>query len=171
MGGDDRFYNNIFVGNDGLEDVGTAHYNEYTTSLEEYIDTVQQKSGDHEKFHSVEQPVYINHNAYFNGASAFEREKENIVESHFDPKVKIEEEGNEVYLTFILPENFESILGDIQTTEKLRKVRIVDADFENPNGSEVILDTDYLDQHRSGKIQLGPIANLQKGENRVKVWG
>lgn len=170
-GGDDRFYNNIFIGDDSLEDVGTSHFNGYTTSLEEYIETVQQKSGDHEKFHSVEQPVYINHNAYFNGASAFEREKENIVESQFDPKVKIEEEGNEVYLTFILPENFESILGDIQTTEKLRKVRIVDADFENPDGSEVILDTDYLDQHRSGKIQLGPIANLQKGKNRVKVWG
>jgi hypothetical protein len=172
-GGDDRFYNNIFIGADGLEDVGTAHYNGYTTSLEEYIETVHQEPGDHDHqaFNKVEQPVYINRNAYLNGAKSFEREQEKIIADQFDPKLSIVEEGNEVYLSCELPEDFEKMLGQVQTTKTLNRVRIVDADFENPNGSEVTLDTDYLGEKRSEKGVLGPISKLQKGKNYVKVWG
>lgn len=170
-GGDDRFYNNIFIGDEDLEDVGTAHYNGYTTSLEEYIETVHQEPGDHEAFNKVDQPVYINHNAYLNGAKSFEREKEKIVADRFDPKLSIIEEGDKVYLSCELPEDFEKMLGEVQTTKTLNRVRIVDADFENPDGSEVTVDTDYLGEKRSEKSELGPISRLQKGKNHVKVWG
>ena len=64
-GGDDRFYNNIFIGGDGIEDVGTSHFKGYATSLEEYIENVHKEHGDHVRFNAVEQPVYINNNAYF----------------------------------------------------------------------------------------------------------
>src|SRR5699024_10927717 len=170
-GGDDRFYNNIFIGNDNIEGVGTAHFNGYTTSIEEYIDTVHQENGDHEIFQTVEQPVYINLNAYFKGAKAFNKENKNVKSPHFDPKLKIEEEGNEVYLSCELPEDFEDMLGDVQTTHTLYRVRIADADFENPDGSEVALDTDYLGKQRLTKSVLGPIAALKKGGNRIKIWG
>ncbi|MER2060415.1 MAG: right-handed parallel beta-helix repeat-containing protein [Niallia sp.] len=170
-GGDDRFYNNIFVGDEKLEDVGTSHYNGYTASLEEYIETVHQEDGDHESFNKVEQPVYINRNAYLNGAESFEREEERLVENTFNPSLKIVEEGTEVYLSVELPENFDTILGEVQTTQTLERVRIVDANFENPDGSEVALNTDYLGELREGKSVLGPISTLKKGENYVKVWG
>lgn len=170
-GGDDRFYNNIFIGDSNFEGVGTAHYNGYTASLEEYIETVKQEPGDHEAFHKVNQPVYINHNAYFNGAASFEREKDKLEVNRFDPKLRIIEEGNEVYLSCELPDDFENILGEIQSTGTLPRVRIVDADFENPDGSEVTLDTDYLGKQRKEKSVLGPIVDLKNGENYVKVWG
>ncbi|WP_339234394.1 right-handed parallel beta-helix repeat-containing protein [Oceanobacillus sp. FSL W7-1281] len=170
-GGDDRFYNNIFIGDSNFEGVGTAHYNGYTASLEEYIETVKQEPGDHEAFHKVNQPVYINHNAYFNGAASFEREKDKLEVNRFDPKLRIIEEGNEVYLSCELPDDFENILGEIQSTGTLPRVRIVDADFENPDGSEVTLDTDYLGKQRTEKSVLGPIVDLKNGENYVKVWG
>lgn len=185
-GGDDRFYNNIFIGDDsikvaGFEDsnpfeikneyVGTAHYNGYTTSLEEYIETVDQEGGDHRTFHKVEQPVYINRNAYFNGAESFERENEKAVADNFNPEIKIIEEGNEGYLSIELPEDFESLLGEIQSTKTLGRARIVDAEFENPDGSEVIVDKDLLGNQRAEKSVLGPITNLQAGKNYIKVWG
>lgn len=170
-GGDDRFYNNIFIGDRDLEDVGTAHFNGYTISLEEYIETVHQESGDHEVFQKVEQPVYINDNAYFNGAKPFDKENENVESEHFDPQLRIEEVGNEVYLSCKLPEDFEKMLGEVQSTHTLGKVRIVDAEFENPDGSKVTLDTDYLGNRKLEQGVLGPIANLQKGENHIKVWG
>lgn len=170
-GGDDRFYNNIFIGGDSLEGVGTDHYNGYTTSLEEYIETVHQVPGDHESFNKVEQPVYINDNAYFNGARPFEREKKNLVDERFNPNLRIIEEGNEVYLSIELPDDFETLLGEIQTTETLKRVRIVDADFENPDGSEVTVDADLLGETRPEKSVVGPIADLRKGSNRIKVWG
>ncbi|MFD1065715.1 right-handed parallel beta-helix repeat-containing protein [Oceanobacillus locisalsi] len=170
-GGDDRFYNNIFIGDTDLEGVGTAHYNGYTASLEEYIETVKQEPGDHQAYHKVNQPVYINRNAYFNGATSFERENDKIEKNRFDPELRIIEEGNEVYLSCELPDDFESLLGEIQSTETLPPVRIVDADFEDPNGNEVTLDTDYLGNQKSEKSVLGPIADLKKGKNHVKIWG
>ncbi|MRH43565.1 hypothetical protein GH741_12830 [Aquibacillus halophilus] len=169
--GDDRFYNNIFIGDDHLEGVGTDHFNGYTTSLEEYIETVHKDEGDHEAFNEIEQPVYINHNAYLNGANSFDREKENVVAADFNPNLEIIEDGNDVYLSVELPKEFENLLGEIQTTQSLKRVRIVDAEFENPDGSEVTVDTDYLGEKRSDKSNLGPISQLQAGKNRIKVWG
>ncbi|MGP4060508.1 right-handed parallel beta-helix repeat-containing protein [Halobacillus sp. H74] len=170
-GGDDRYYNNIFIGEEGLKEVGTVHYNGYTASIEEYIEVVHQNPGDHEAFNSVEQPVYINHNAYLNGAESFERENEKITADQFDPDLNLIEEGDEVYLSFVLPDNFEEMLGSVQTTQTLNRVRIVDADFENPDGSEVTLDKDYLGEKRQEKSVLGPITKLQRGRNYIKVWG
>lgn len=185
-GGDDRYYNNIFVGDssitiNGLDTsvpteitndyVGTVHYNGYTTSMEEYMEKVDEKGGDHRTFHSVEQPVYINRNAYYNGAEAFEKEQENMVEKTFNPGLEIIEEGEEVYLSIELPENFESLTGEIQNTGKLGRTLIVDAEFENPDGSEFIADQDLLGEQRQDKSVLGPVDKLQAGKNYIKVWG
>lgn len=169
-GGDDRFYNNIFVGAEGLDGVGTSHYENYTTSLEEYIEEVHKTPGDHVAFNKVEQPVYINDNMYLNGAKPFDKEKNHHVDMSFDPKVSIIEEGNEVYLSCELPKDFESLYGKIHSTDTLPRVRIVDAEFENPDGGKVILDTDYLDKQKDGESTLGPISSLKKGKNKIKIW-
>ncbi|HLQ70184.1 MAG TPA: right-handed parallel beta-helix repeat-containing protein [Bacillota bacterium] len=169
-GGDDRFYNNIFIGAGHLKDVGTNHFNGYTTSLKEYIEKVDQTSGDHEVFQTVEQPVYINHNAYFNGAKAFDKENENINIPSFNPGLRIEEERNGVYLSCDLPEDIEESFGDIHTTHTLKEVRIADADFEHPDGSHITLDTDYIGNQKLEKNELGAINDLRKGKNRVKIW-
>ncbi|MBY0099655.1 right-handed parallel beta-helix repeat-containing protein [Mesobacillus maritimus] len=170
-GGDDRFINNIFVGDEGLEKVGTSHFNGYTTSLEEYIATVNEGGGDHHEFNKVEQPVYINHNAYLNGSEAFERENAKLESTKFNPNLEIVEEGNEVYLSIELPEDIETFLGEVQSTNTLERVRIVDAEFVNPDGSEVILNTDLLGNQREEKSVIGPIANLKAGKNYLKIWG
>lgn len=169
-GGDDRFYNNIFIGKDGLEGVGTSHYKNYTTSLEEYIEKVHETPGDLEAFMKVEQPVYINKNAYFNGAEPFEREKDKLIDRDFDPKLRIIDKGEEVYLSCQLPDSFEDFLGEIHSTKTLERVRIVDAEFENPDGSELVLDTDFLDNKKAEKSPIGPIAQLKKGDNYIRVW-
>jgi len=170
-GGDDRFFNNIFIGDDGLEDVGTVHYNGYTTSLEEYIEKVHEQEGDHQAFNQVEQPVYINNNAYFKGANSFERENEKLEDHNFNPNLEIIEEGDEVYLSLELPEGFGRFLGEIHSTNTLERVRIVDAEFENPDGSVLSLETDLVGNQREEKSVIGPIAQLKEGKNYIKVWG
>lgn len=169
-GGDDRWFNNIFIGDEKLEDVGTSHYNGYTTSLEEFIDSVHDTTrSDHGGSNNVEQPVYINHNAYLNGALPFDREETNLV-SNDNPEFKLVEEGGEVYIELHLPDNFEEFLGGIHSTQTLERVRLTDAEFENPNGSKVVLDTDLLGNIKEGQTVLGPLSNLKKGSNRIKVW-
>ncbi|MDZ5784231.1 right-handed parallel beta-helix repeat-containing protein [Marinococcus luteus] len=170
-GGDDRYFNNLFIGDKDLKGVGTGHYNGYTASLEEYIDTVNDFSADHKAFNNVEQPVYINNNAYLNGAEPFEREEQKLTADHFDPKLEIIEKGSEVYLYCELPEDFEQMPGDIQSTETLPRTRIVDADFESPDGSELILNEDYYGNKKNEKEAVGPINDLKPGENYIKVWG
>ena len=170
FGGDDRFYNNIFIGDAHLERVGTAHFNGYTASLEEYIETVHRDDRDHAGYNEVEQPVYINQNIYLNGATSFEREVDKIEDYSNNPELKIIEEGNEVYLSVELPEEFESFKGKIHSTETLERVRIVDAEFENPDGSEVILNVDFLGNKKEGDSNVGPIAKLKSGKNHIKIW-
>ncbi|HWJ76711.1 MAG TPA: right-handed parallel beta-helix repeat-containing protein [Niallia sp.] len=169
-GGDDRFYNNIFIGDDELEDVGTSHYNGYPTSLEEYIETVHLDPGDHEAFNKVEQPVYINNNVYLNGATSFEREEDKLELKEFNPQLDIIEEEEEVYLSIELPEGYDSMLGDIQTTKTLSRARIVDADFDDPEGKEVTLNIDFLGERSGEQSRVGPIGKLANGKNYVKVW-
>lgn len=171
-GGDDRFYNNIFIGKESVENVGTDHYNGSPTSLEEYIEKVDgQGNVDLELFLNVEQPVYINHNIYLNGAKAFDREEEHVILEEFDPEFAIVEEGDEVYLICNLPDEFASFRGKIHSTKTLPRVRLADCDYENPDGSDLILDIDYLGDKKSEKSKIGPIEKLEKGYNRIKVWG
>lgn len=93
-----------------------------------------------------------------------------LIEKNFDPKVSIIEEEDEVYLSIELPDAFDSFTGEIHSTDTLARERIVDAEFDRPDGSKLVLDTDYLDNHKENKCTLGPIASLKKDNNYIRVW-
>jgi len=169
--GDDRVYQNIFTGTSPTGTAGTSGYDGYTTSLEEYIEKVKALGrGDHDIFIEVEQPVYISDNVYFNGAEAFEKEAEKLVMPDFDTEFELEFVGEEVFLNITLPKDFESQKSDPHSTKSLHRVRIVDVDFDNPDGTMLILDSDYLDTLTGAKVNPGPLSCLKSGKNRVKVW-
>lgn len=171
-GGDDRYYNNLFVGVKDVENCGTAVYNPNTASYEEYVEQVlSQGVGDLQMFQKVEQPVYISGNAYLNGAEGFDREKGGYTDKAFDPGVKIVEDGDEVFLEINMNEALLDVPTKIASTETLGTVRIVDAIFDDPHGNPIVLDTDYVGARRSEKPVVGPIEKLKAGVNRIKVWG
>ncbi|MEB7506733.1 right-handed parallel beta-helix repeat-containing protein [Staphylococcus xylosus] len=169
-GGDDRFYNNIFIGQEGILNVGTEIYNGYNTSLSEFKEAVAKEEGDHESFHKIKQPVYIEDNAYFNKANQFNREDRNFVDENVNPDLSIVEEGNDVYLNISVPESFIEFKGKVYDTETLPKVRIVDADFEDENGNSLTLNTDLNDELRENESMIGPLQTLTTGNNKVKIW-
>ena len=169
-GGDDRFYNNIFIGQEGIPNVGTEIYNGYNTSLSEFKEAVAKEEGDHESFHKIKQPVYIEDNAYFNKANQFNREDRNFIDESVNPDLSIVEEGNDVYLNISVPESFIEFKGKVYDTETLPKVRIVDADFEDENGNSLTLNTDLNDELRENESMIGPLQTLATGNNKVKIW-
>ncbi|MDR1398945.1 MAG: right-handed parallel beta-helix repeat-containing protein [Treponema sp.] len=170
-GADDRFYQNIFIGGKTPDIVGTAIYDACTTSLDEYIVEVDKNTpGDLNLFENVEQPAYIADNVYFNGAKAFNRETNKLEQASFDPQFAIESANGEIYLDINLSQEFASCLSAPQNTRSLGRVRIVDADFENPDGSPLILDTDYFNAFVGDETVSGPLVDLKPGKNRVKVW-
>lgn len=171
-GGDDRFFNNIFVGGEGVESCGTAGFNANPASYEEYVaQIISLGVGDHELFIKVEQPVYICANAYLNGAEGFNREQDSYTDKSFNPNVKIVEEGNEVYLEMNVAKELLDIPSKIVSTETLGTVRIVDVIFDDPNGNQIVIDTDYTGAPRADKPVIGPFQGLKEGFNRIKVWG
>jgi len=176
-GGDDRYYNNIFCGADeGSEDFrknwhgGTAFYNEYPSSLEEYTENVLKHGrGDIETFECEKQPVYIDKNCYLNGVAPYINEKNTFV-SGLDPKARIYTEGENTYLEITVPEDISTLDTEIITTKALPVPRICEQPFETGDGKEIRIDTDYSNKLRSNKPTVGPFEGLKPGKNRIFLY-
>ncbi|WOC32940.1 MULTISPECIES: right-handed parallel beta-helix repeat-containing protein [Caproicibacterium] len=173
-GGDDRLYQNIFLGSAKTYTEqsihGTEGYNGHLTSLETYIEKVMSLgNGDLEQFQLVKQPVYINGNAYLNGAKAFREEADNFVGKN-DPAVRIVQDGDETYLEFQAEQGLLELPTRIYGTANLGSPRITEEPYENPDGTPIVLDTDYFGHPRKSAPIAGPIENLRAGANHICVW-
>lgn len=173
-GGDDRWYQNIFIG--GVETYteqsvcGTKDYNGSPESMEEYKERLAAEgNGDNEIFENVKDPVYINNNAYFRGAEAYDKEAVKVI-SNFDPKLKVIEEDGSVYLEFEVNQELFDMKSRILETKDLGLTRITEGAFENPDGSSIIFNTDYNGEIRNNDAAIGPFVSLKTGVNRIKVW-
>ncbi len=169
-GADDRLYQNIFVGGKTDETVGTADYDGCPTSLEEYVAAVEAlEPGDVNIFECVEQPAYINDNAYLGGAQAFAREESKLERPDCDAELSLEEINDEVYLNITLPQGFETFTSAPHGTATLGRVRIVDAEYEDSDGSALVLNSDLMGATTTGKTVPGPLACLGAGKNRINL--
>jgi hypothetical protein len=183
-GGDDRYIGNIFLGGDPSAAYGSAAnlntppyygttaYDGSPTSLEEYLARVAaQPRGDLQRFLGVKQPAYLRNNVYASGARAFAGERSPMTLSE-DVSFKIVDEGDEVYLEAWVPDAFgEQHLGLVSGAD-LPRVRFVDADFEERDGSPVAMDVDLVGVHKGEgeEYPTGPLAGLATGASRVRVW-
>ena len=86
--------------------------------------------------------------------------------------VRIVDEGDEVHLETQLPDAFDTAATGVVTGADLHPVRFVDADFEDPDGAAVTLDTDLLGErkNRGQTYPAGPITTLRAGSQRTRVW-
>jgi Right handed beta helix region/Protein of unknown function (DUF1565) len=184
-GGDDRYVGNLFLGSDAAEAKalapegrpvlthGTIGYAGHPASFEEYLDRIRERPpGDQQRFLGVKQPVYIRENVYAAGASPFESERDRLVLGDAGVSVAIVDEGDAVYLETQLPDEFDQARVGVVTGLSLERVRFVDADYEERDGSPAVVDVDLLGMRKkSGQTYpAGPIAALAAGASRVRVW-
>jgi hypothetical protein len=152
--GDDRYYNNIFLGN-GKE--LTQKDTRYKYGLVGYND--------------AKLPIWINGNIYFNRAMPSKVDVNYYQNVDFKPEVKIEEEGNNVYLSITLDDKDFSLKNQFITTAMLGQAKLPREAFENPDGTSLKIDNDYLGNKRSEtNPSSGPFENPGKGMVRTKVW-
>jgi hypothetical protein len=189
-GGDDRYVGNVFLDASGLQrdsaaaaygptafgeapaGYGTAGYDGHPATFAEYLARVAtQPGGDHRRFPGVKQPAYLRDNVYAPGARAFADETSALTLTQ-DVSFEVAEEGNEVYLEARLPEDFSRVHLGVVTGADLPRVRFADADFEERDGSPVVVDVDLLgDRKEPGHdYPAGPIATLRPGTSRIRVW-
>ena len=151
--GDDRFYNNIFIGTGNKKN----KEKNYKPGLENYS--------------KAKLPVFINNNVYYNGAKAFDNEIKKTESLAYNPKLKFVEDGNRVYLHITLDQAYFQHKGTIITSEFLGKAKIPNATFENRDGTSMIIDKDYFGALRANEqVAAGPFSNAEEGELVLKVW-
>ncbi|MDA3867599.1 MAG: right-handed parallel beta-helix repeat-containing protein [Salinivirgaceae bacterium] len=153
FGGDDRFYNNVFVGTGDR----TASDGRIAHGLEAY--------------NNAKLPVWMNGNAYCNGAKPSDKDVNFTTEPVFNPKWKLVEDGKDVYLQIAFNQNIYDQKLKMITTEMLGKAKAPKARFDNPDGTPLKIDTDYFGAKRSEiNPSVGPFENPGKGELKLKVW-
>jgi hypothetical protein len=151
--GDDRFYNNIFVGFGDKTD----RKSKLTAGLEVY--------------NNAKLPVWMDGNVYYNRAKPSNKDLTFANDSTFNPGVKLVEDGEHVYLQFSLNDQFYSQKGQIVNTELLGKAKIPKAAFENLDGTALKIDKDYVGNVRTvGNNSAGPFVSLPKGQVNIMVW-
>lgn len=176
--GDDRFYNNIFVQKHPAEDmiirhdsdagfdsenrlVGTWPFDEYPTEAEwsaQFDFTQPANMRELEKAHFGHLPVWAKGNAYFAGAKAWCKEEGCFVDTDSPVKVELVEKDGK----FILDTNLYDLLGDftagIVDSDVLGKAFEPEQRFENPDGTAIQFNDDYLGDHRGIRTAPGPFA-------------
>lgn len=153
--GDDRYYNNIVA-----PDKTTAGENKYGGQF------------GLEGYNAAKWPVWMASNLYFNGAKPYSKEINSVENPDFDPGIRIEEKGNEVYLLMNTDESLGKVKTQMVTSGLLGKAKMPDARYENPDGGSLTIDTDYLGKKRDGKNpSVGPFENPGIGKQlKIKVW-
>ncbi|MHC4444950.1 MAG: right-handed parallel beta-helix repeat-containing protein [Planctomycetota bacterium] len=141
-GGDNRFYNNIIVGGQGLHIYNKAAF-----------------------------PVQVEGNVYLNGAIPTIDETRLVRLPKFNPNIKIVDQKDGVYLNLTLPPEKPEQNNRIVTTELLGKAKIPNLPFVNFDGKPLKIDSDYLAKKRNEKnASAGPFENPGTGELSLKVW-
>jgi len=160
-GGDDRFYNNIFVGNGGSPATGAE------------ADANPLRFGGYGLwgYNLGGYPLYTGGNVYFKGARAYSREQGALNLSGADPKPGIVEEGDGVYLRLNLGAEARKAATRLVNTELLGKAKISGLAYENADGSPLVIDDDYFGKKRNTAAPSpGPFENAGQGDLKLKIW-
>ncbi len=171
--GDDRHYNNIYFGNEEISDVityGSSVYNDHPSSFDEYLELIGSEPDPYSlnKYIDVLQPVYLNNNAYFNGAPQYSKEKRNYI-SPIISRCAIVEKTDGIYLEIELEQDFLNFHTELVETKTLGVTRITDCIYDDYEGKEIVFNNDLTNQKREEKIIPGPIQNLKSGNNLINI--
>ena len=172
--GDDRIYQNIFVGGDaylpGVTSRGTETYDGAPISENEYMKRVHaQGIGDLELFEQVPQPVYVDGNVYLNGAQSFDREEHRFSDNGDAHIVVTEDADGSVWLEGEIPSGVFEVDTSYIDTAKLGVPRIVWQHYENHDGTPIVINRDVTGIARGAHPVPGPVESLKPGSNRIRL--
>jgi len=162
-GGDDRFFNNIFLGKNELnieqEDVKLKRRTQFG------------KEGfGLGSYKGAAWPVIAEENVYLNGAIPLE-ENSNELQKSYNSDFKIEETPEGVYIEFVMDEEIVKFKNRIVTTEILGKTSISKLPYVQPDNSAYYIDKDYSGKKRNKTNPVaGPFEIKESGKQKIKVW-
>jgi hypothetical protein len=160
-GGDDRFYNNIFVGNGQPPASGNqadadplrfGGYGLWVYNLRDY-------------------PLQTGGNVYFAGARAYFQEVGALDRSGDNPKVELVEEDGRGYLRLTVGAGLQAAATKLVNTELLGKAKVSGLGYEGAEGEPVVIDTDYSGKRRKPSApSAGPFEDPGQGSLKLRLW-
>ena len=148
--GDNRFFNNIFVG-------GASEVQGRFSGLNRYA--------NNEFF-----PVFVDGNVYMNGALPFPEEK-NFLQLEANPEIEISDKNENVFVRFHFDNKINKVKTRTVTTGLLGKAIAPNLPFENRDGTMVRIDYDYFGTKRNSiNPTPGPFEKPDTGEIEIGVW-
>ncbi|MCR5594950.1 MAG: right-handed parallel beta-helix repeat-containing protein [Lachnospiraceae bacterium] len=181
--GDDRIYNNIFVQTfpqtDKKKTPADADYCLAGTKAFDIFPTYEEW---HKPFEAGERPdmgalgeahfghlpVWVDGNAYFNGANVYKKESNKFIDKKNKVKVIIERKKDIYSFKTDLYQYLKEFKTGIITTEKLGLAFEPEQKFENTDGTPIIFDSDLNGEHRGISTIPGPFADIDS-VNKVRV--
>jgi len=140
-GGDDRFYNNLFIGPSGL-----AAYDK------------------------AARPVYAEGNVYLNGATPYANEANPVKQAAFDPDIQLVQEGKAAHLHITLGRAPSTPKTALVTTHRLGLAAVPKVAYENADGTPLTVDGDYFGNQRNAtNPSAGPFENPEEGKLTLKL--
>lgn len=161
-GGDNRFYNNLFVG------PGQPTPPERRGNLKEirWIVSHGLWGYDGRAF-----PLFAAGNVYYFGAEPSQGESHPLVFPAWNPQLKLEEQKGSFYLTLHPGISLSRAGAGMVTSERLGRARVPGEPYVNPDGSSLRINTDYFGQRRSAAQPVpGPFEKTSAGPWRLRVW-
>lgn len=191
LGGDNRFYNNIFTGTQenmiekekeieivdwvhmgvtwdefGIVPKGLAIYDSCPIAEEEWY----QKLHTVDEFAMTKLPMYCGSNLYFGDAKPFRSETNSKVFADRKAKVSIQKEADGVYLECDFGDAIDQVETILVTTKLLGMAFESELPYENADGSPLCIEEDFFGNTRPyGAIQVGPFEGITTKNVRIKV--
>ena len=161
-GGDDRFYNNVFI----REVVPVVDAHDWDARNTERVVGYGLWVYDTRDF-----PLQAAGNIYCLGARPWNKETNPLLLPEADPKPKIVEQGGNTYLQLTVGPEWTRANTRQVTTELLGKARIPNLPYQNPDGSRLVVDTDFFGAKRDpAHPSPGPFENPGQGELKLLLW-
>ena len=180
--GDDRIYNNIIVQkwpvtdgertpqNNDYEVAGTAPFDIFPSYDEWIANFMMGQEPDMRylaQFHFRHLPAWVKGNAYFNGASVSRHEAHGLECREGEATVELVEQDGKCVLRTNLYEFLRDFRDGIINSDILGCAFEPEQRFENPDGTPITFDRDYLGAHRGLDTLPGPFA---EGKGEIEVW-
>lgn len=161
--GDNRYYNNFFVGR-GSDPDAIADTSSATTSRE-----TPGKGFGLAVYNACAFPVFTGGNVYFNKAQPYHQEKDAVVSSAQGGLITVVEKPDGVYLHAEVLKGAHTTGMPCITTERLGVAKIPQVPYVNPDGSPVAINIDYFGNVRALQHPLsGPFEKPFTGN--IKIW-
>ena len=164
-GGDDRFYNNIFVG------IGVGVTKEYKYEVSKEVNGLslyddgyplpgeewwagKWDTGDQA---ALKMPSFFVGNVFLNGAVPCKQETDATVFPEIDPKIKLVHEDGKAVLHMELDDVCGGVKTQLIETKMLGKTFVSELPYENNDGTPLCIDIDFFGNKRNVKCPgVGP---------------